>query len=226
VLGEATADGQLTVTDAHFGNKPVDMDDGSAARQAAEDDARRVAPAARLRRRPSMSPAIDLKDAACACCAAGRGLKTFLITIGDRSRRRHDRARPDGRPVAGAGGRRRRDHADVLIRVISAKPSPWASARRWRCSTRRPRPHGHRRGADQPRRRRHRRLGKVKLSANWMAAAGPGEDAALFDTVKAVVSRVLPGARLSIPVGKDSLSMRTPGKRDKARRSRWCRRCR
>jgi phosphoribosylformylglycinamidine synthase len=51
---------------------------------------------------------------------------------------------------------------------------------------------------------------RVKLSANWMAAAGyPGEDAALFDTVKAVALELCPQLGISIPVGKDSLSMRT-----------------
>ena len=53
-------------------------------------------------------------------------------------------------------------------------------------------------------------LGKVKLSANWMAAAGhPGEDANLFDTVKAISSELCRELGISIPVGKDSLSMRT-----------------
>lgn len=53
-------------------------------------------------------------------------------------------------------------------------------------------------------------LSKVKLSANWMAAAGyPGEDAALYDTVRAVALELCPALGVSIPVGKDSLSMRT-----------------
>jgi phosphoribosylformylglycinamidine synthase len=53
-------------------------------------------------------------------------------------------------------------------------------------------------------------LPRVKLSANWMAACGePGEDAALFDTVKAVGMALCPALGISIPVGKDSLSMRT-----------------
>jgi phosphoribosylformylglycinamidine synthase len=60
-------------------------------------------------------------------------------------------------------------------------------------------------------------LGMVKLSANWMAASGHGasaagpstEDAALFDTVKAVGLEFCPALGVSIPVGKDSLSMRT-----------------
>ena len=54
------------------------------------------------------------------------------------------------------------------------------------------------------------RLSEVKLSANWMAPAGhPGEDAALYDTVRAVAMELCPALGLSIPVGKDSMSMRT-----------------
>jgi phosphoribosylformylglycinamidine synthase len=50
----------------------------------------------------------------------------------------------------------------------------------------------------------------VKLSANWMAAAGhPGEDAALYDTVRAVALELCPALGISIPVGKDSMSMKT-----------------
>ncbi|RKR26660.1 phosphoribosylformylglycinamidine synthase [Acidovorax sp. 93] len=53
-------------------------------------------------------------------------------------------------------------------------------------------------------------LPRVKLSANWMAACGePGEDAALYETVKAVGMELCPALGISIPVGKDSLSMRT-----------------
>ena len=54
------------------------------------------------------------------------------------------------------------------------------------------------------------RLGDVKLSANWMAAAGhPGEDARLFDTVRAVGMELCPRLGIAVPVGKDSLSMKT-----------------
>jgi phosphoribosylformylglycinamidine synthase len=53
-------------------------------------------------------------------------------------------------------------------------------------------------------------LSKVRLSANWMAAAGhPGEDANLFDTVKAVGDELCREIGVAIPVGKDSMSMRT-----------------
>ena len=56
-------------------------------------------------------------------------------------------------------------------------------------------------------------ISDIKLSANWMAACGqPGQDAALYDTVKAVGMELCPALGLSIPVGKDSLSMRTTWK--------------
>ncbi|GAB2841447.1 phosphoribosylformylglycinamidine synthase [Pseudoduganella ginsengisoli] len=58
-------------------------------------------------------------------------------------------------------------------------------------------------------------ISNIKLSANWMAACGqPGQDAALFDTVKAVGMDLCPELGISIPVGKDSLSMRTTWKDD------------
>jgi len=51
-------------------------------------------------------------------------------------------------------------------------------------------------------------IGEIRLSANWMAAIGaPGEDAALFDAVQAVGMELCPQLGISIPVGKDSLSM-------------------
>jgi phosphoribosylformylglycinamidine synthase len=55
-----------------------------------------------------------------------------------------------------------------------------------------------------------RRIEDVRLSANWMAACGePGEDADLYDTVHAVGEEFCPALGLAIPVGKDSLSMKT-----------------
>src|SRR6185503_15530212 len=55
-----------------------------------------------------------------------------------------------------------------------------------------------------------RALGDVKLSANWMAACGdPAEDADLYDTVRALGEELCPALGIAIPVGKDSLSMRT-----------------
>jgi phosphoribosylformylglycinamidine synthase len=58
-------------------------------------------------------------------------------------------------------------------------------------------------------------LDKVRLSANWMAAAGhAGEDANLFDTVKTVANDMCRKLGIAIPVGKDSLSMRTRWQQD------------
>jgi phosphoribosylformylglycinamidine synthase len=63
-------------------------------------------------------------------------------------------------------------------------------------------------------------ISDIKLSANWMAACGqPGQDAALFDTVKAVGMELCPALGISIPVGKDSLSMRTTWKDDSGNKS-------
>ncbi len=65
-----------------------------------------------------------------------------------------------------------------------------------------------------------RALGDVKLSANWMAAAGdPAEDATLFDTVRAVGLELCPALGIAIPVGKDSLSMRSGWHDDQGERS-------
>ena len=53
-------------------------------------------------------------------------------------------------------------------------------------------------------------LKRVKLSANWMSAAGhPGEDAGLYDAVRAVGEELCPALGITIPVGKDSMSMKT-----------------
>ncbi len=63
-------------------------------------------------------------------------------------------------------------------------------------------------------------LSDIKLSANWMAAAGhPGEDARLFDTVRAVGEELCPALGIAIPVGKDSLSMKTVWREGNARKS-------
>ena len=63
-------------------------------------------------------------------------------------------------------------------------------------------------------------IGNVKLSANWMAAAGhEGEDAALYDTVHAIGEELCPALGIAIPVGKDSLSMKTVWESDSETRS-------
>lgn len=53
-------------------------------------------------------------------------------------------------------------------------------------------------------------MSDIRLSANWMSPAGyAGEDAILYDTVKAVGMELCPALGISVPVGKDSMSMRT-----------------
>src|SRR5262249_16157982 len=53
-------------------------------------------------------------------------------------------------------------------------------------------------------------LSQVRLSANWMAACGePGEDASLYETVRAVGKELCPALGIAIPVGKDSLWMKS-----------------
>jgi phosphoribosylformylglycinamidine synthase len=63
------------------------------------------------------------------------------------------------------------------------------------------------------------KLGDIKLSCNWMAACGePGQDAALYEGVKAVGMELCPALGISVPVGKDSLSMRTHWSDESARK--------
>jgi phosphoribosylformylglycinamidine synthase len=64
------------------------------------------------------------------------------------------------------------------------------------------------------------KLGDIKLSANWMAACGhPGEDALLYDTVRTVGMELCPELGIAIPVGKDSLSIKTVWQEDETTKS-------
>ena len=63
------------------------------------------------------------------------------------------------------------------------------------------------------------KLGDIKLSANWMAPAGhPGEDARLYEMVEEVGMNLCPALGIAIPVGKDSMSMKTVWEQDGNRR--------
>ena len=180
-------------------------------RQAAEDDARRRA------RRTRTLPPLDLARRR----SARRGVPGAAVSRrGRQDVPRHDRrshrrrpvlARPDGRSVAGAG-RRRRGDADGFRRLRGRGDGDGRAhaAGADRRAGVRPRWRSPRRSPTSPR-PASRALGDVKLSANWMAPAGhPGEDAALYDTVRAVALELCASASASvIPVGKDSMSMRT-----------------
>ena len=207
VVGVATDDNRLVVADRHFGNNPVDMD----------MDALLGKPPRMTRdvlRLPSVgvpfdASKIELKDAAYRLLRLPAVAdKTFLISIGDRT----------------VGGMTARDQmvgpwqvpvADVAVTTMGyqmLRGEAFAMGERSPVAI-----------LDAPASGRMavgealtnivaasiEKLGDVKLSANWMAPAGvPGEDARLFDTVRAV-SDLCQQIGVSIPVGKDSLSMRT-----------------
>jgi phosphoribosylformylglycinamidine synthase len=210
VVGEASGDGHLTVSDRHFANqpvKPVDME-----MQVLLGKPPRMT--RNVSRRALHLPPFDTTDAdlAEACYRVLRmpavASKNFLITIGDRSvgglTARDQMVGPWQVPVADAAVTAMSFHGFQGEAFALGEKTPLACV-------------------DAPASGRMAigeavtniaaadiaELGRVKLSANWMAAAGHrGEDAKLFDTVEAV-SQFCQSAGLSIPVGKDSLSMRT-----------------
>ena len=152
-----------------------------------------------------------------ACCASVGRREVFLVTIGDRTRRRTDLARPDGRAVA-AAGRRLRGHARRFrrLRRRSDGDGRTHAARAARCG--RSRTHGGGRDDHQSCAAPVGALDRIKLSANWMAAVGhAGEDARCSTRCKAVGMELCPRLEVPIPVGKDSLSMQAQWPRDGAR---------
>ena len=208
VLGTATAEGHLKVTDPHFRNLPVDVDLsvilGKPPRMLRD-----------VRREKRPLAALDLSGVALkeACYRVLRAptvaSKTFLVSIGDRTVgglcARDQMVGPWQVPVA--------DCAVTLLDFTGYAGEAFAMGERSPLAV-----------IDAPASGRMAigealtnlaaaavaDLSRVKLSANWMAAAGyPGEDAALYDTVRAVALELCPALGLSIPVGKDSLSMRT-----------------
>jgi phosphoribosylformylglycinamidine synthase len=208
VLGTATEREHLEVRDPLFDNKPVDMDLGALLGKPPRmtRDVRRVARAAQ----PFDLTGIDLADACLRVLRAPTvANKTFLISIGDRTVgglcSRDQMVGPWQVAVA--------DCAVTLLGFETCAGEAFAMGERAPIAS-----------LDAPASGRMAvgealtnlaaapvtDLSRVKLSANWMAAAGfEGEDAALFDTVRAVALELCPALGISIPVGKDSLSMRT-----------------
>ena len=208
VIGHATADRQLVVSDRHFGNDavnmPMDVLLGKPPRM------HRTASRKTVAMPPLDLGAIDLKEAVQRVLRLPAvASKSFLITIGDRS----------------VGGMTARDQfvgpwqvpvADVAVTAMGYDTTLgecFAMGERTPLAL-----------LDGPASGRMAigeaitniaaadigELSRIKLSANWMAAAGHGnEDAALFDTVRAVALDFCPQLGIAIPVGKDSLSMRT-----------------
>ena len=168
-------------------------------------------PRARRRRagRELDTAALDLREAGLRVLAHPTvAAKNFLVTIGDRTvgglTARDQMVGPWQLPVADCA-----ITLDRLRRLSPAKRWRSASARRWRCSTPPP-PRAWRSARRSPTcapRRSTRSIG-VKLSANWMAAAGhAGEDARCSTRCARSAWNCARNSTLSIPVGKDSLSM-------------------
>ncbi|HVS27482.1 MAG TPA: phosphoribosylformylglycinamidine synthase [Burkholderiales bacterium] len=208
VMGEATTEPQLQVEDDVFNNRPVDMPLDIL-----------------LGKPPKMTrnvthhardlPAFDvgnlnLADAAYrALCLPAVADKTFLISIGDRTvgglSARDQMVGPWQIPVADAAVTSmgfKTFHGEAFA-MGERSPLALLDAR---ASARMAVAEAITNIAAAP----IAKLGNVKLSCNWMAAAGhPGEDAALYDAVQATAMELCPQLGISIPVGKDSLSMKT-----------------
>ncbi len=212
VLGEATADGHLTLTDRHFENKPVDME-----MQVLLGKPPKMT--RNVSRRATHLPPFDVTDLDLreTCLRVLRlptvASKSFLITIGDRSvgglTARDQMVGPWQVPVAdvavtsmsfsGLAGEAFAMGERTPVACVDAAASGRLAVGEAVTNIA---------AADIA------GIGDIKLSANWMAAAGHrGEDAKLFDTVTAV-SAFCQAASLSIPVGKDSLSMKTAWSED------------
>jgi phosphoribosylformylglycinamidine synthase len=208
VVGAATSELQLRVEDTHFGNRPVDMPLDVLLGKPPK--LHRDVAAVTHQLRENNFDAIELRDALYRVlqfpCVAD---KSFLITIGDRS--------VGGLTVrdqfVGAWQVPVADCAVTLMGFNTLRGEAMAMGERTPIAV-----------LDAPASGRMAigeaitnlaaadvaSLDEVKLSANWMAAAGqPGEDADLFATVQAVGMKLCPELGIGIPVGKDSLSMRT-----------------
>jgi phosphoribosylformylglycinamidine synthase len=215
VVGTTTDDGHLKVTDAHFDNTPVDVPLdlilGKPPRM------HRDVVREKQTHETLALENIDLKDALTRVLQfPAVADKSFLITIGDRSVggliARDPLVGPWQVPVADCGvtlADFRHTHGEAIamgektpLATINAPASGRMAIAEALTNLVAADVSGDVTGdvADWQR---------VKLSANWMAAAGqPGEDAALYDTVQAV-SELCVKLGVSIPVGKDSMSMRT-----------------
>jgi phosphoribosylformylglycinamidine synthase len=208
VVGKATQEERLELFDRHFDNRPIDVPlaliFGNTPRMTRE--VKQSAP----REAPLSRAGIELGEAVRRVLALPAVAdKSFLVTIGDRTVggliHRDQMVGPWQVPVADCGVTLS-DFRGVTGEAVAlgerapvALVSPAAAARLsvGEALTNL---------ASAP----VAALGQVKLSANWMAAAGhPGEDQALFEAVRTVGLELCPTLGIAVPVGKDSLSMRT-----------------
>ena len=208
VIGEIEASGQLTVRDPLFGDQPVDMPLevllGKPPRLTRE--VRSVA----VRRRRLDTARFQLREAAYRVLRLPAVAdKTFLITIADRTVggliSRDQLVGPWQVPVSdvavsladyhGTAGEAMAMGERTPVAVLDAPASGRLAVAEAITNIL---------AADID------SLSQVRLSANWMAACGEaGEDAALYETVRAVAKELCPQLGIAIPVGKDSLSMKT-----------------
>jgi phosphoribosylformylglycinamidine synthase len=208
VVGTATTDGHLLVTDSQLGDKPVDIDLSVILGKPPKmlRDVKRVRPASK----PLALGAIKIEGAAHRVMRHPTvAAKNFLVSIGDRTVgglcSRDPFVGPWQVPVA--------DCAVTLLDYDGYAGEAMAIGERTPLALIDGPASGRMAVGEAITNIAAARIGslsQVKLSANWMAAAGyPGEDAALFDTVRAVALELCPALGVSIPVGKDSLSMQT-----------------
>ena len=208
IVGEATDDGRLLLEDAYFKNNPIDMEMGVLLGKTPKMH-RAVT---RLQEEHSDFDAskIKLED------AIERVLrfpavanKTFLITIADRTITgmvtRDQMVGPWQTPVA--------DVAVTSTTMESYTGEAMAIGERTPLAILNAAASGRIAIGECLTNLAAAYIGKIstiKLSANWMVAAGEsGEDANLYDTVRAVGMELCPALGICIPVGKDSMSMRT-----------------
>jgi phosphoribosylformylglycinamidine synthase len=208
VVGVATAEDQLTVHDMEFGDYPVDMPlpvllgkPPKMTRNAARETPRLAAcDIGQIELRDAVERVLRLPSVA---------NKSFLITIGDRTvggmTARDQMVGPWQVPVA--------DVAVTLMGFNTNRAEAFAIGERTPLALVNAPASGRMAVGEAITNiaaARIEKIGDIKLSANWMAAAGHhGEDAALFDTVRAVGMELCPQLGISIPVGKDSMSMKT-----------------
>ena len=208
VVGTTTADGQLQVHDRVFDNNPVDMEMSVLLGK----PPKMLRDVKRMMREGQVFDAagIDIREALYRVLRLPTVAdKTFLISIGDRTvggmTARDQMVGPWQVPVA--------DVAVTLMGYHATCGEAMAMGERTPLAVLNPQASGRMAVGEALTNiaaAAIAKIGDVKLSANWMAAAGhAGEDAALFDTVHAVAMELCPQLGISIPVGKDSLSMKT-----------------
>lgn len=208
IVGEATLEQHLTLTDSKFDNQPIDM----------PLDVLLGKPPKMHRSATRFEPqttafdatGITIKEAVSRVLRLPTvGDKTFLITIGDRSVTgmvsRDQMVGPWQVPVS--------DVAVTTAAYDSYLGEAMAMGERTPIAITNPGASARMAVGEMLTNINAALIGdikKIKLSANWMAAAGHrGQDAALYDAVKAVGEELCPALGLTIPVGKDSMSMRT-----------------